>query len=48
MTSLQKAATSMSLFAELSHIFCCGLPIAVGLYAINLAIYFLSGQAAGH
>jgi hypothetical protein len=47
MTKFKSAATTVSLLAELSHIFCCGLPIFVAVLSAGSQIG-VGGLAAFH
>ncbi|MGI9521925.1 MAG: hypothetical protein ACR2PG_09790 [Hyphomicrobiaceae bacterium] len=38
MAELKRTATTVSLLAELSHIFCCGLPILVAVFSAGSQI----------
>lgn len=52
MTRYQRAASTVSLLAELSHVFCCGLPILVAVMTtgtqIGLGGFFLSYHGLIH
>lgn len=48
MTIFQRAATTASLLAELSHVFCCGLPIFVAVMSTGSQIGFGGAFLAFH
>ena len=48
MTRIQSAAGAVSLLAELSHIFCCGLPIFVAVMSAGSQIGLGGGFIAFH
>ena len=48
MTRFQRAATTASLLAELSHVFCCGLPILVAVLSAGSQIGFGGAFLAFH
>jgi len=48
MTNIQRVATSASLIAELSHIFCCGLPIFIAVMSAGSQVGFGGGFMAFH
>ena len=48
MTKFQKAATTVSLLAELSHIFCCGLPIVIAVMSAGSQVGLGGGFLAFH
>ena len=48
MTRIQSTAAAVSLLAELSHIFCCGLPVLVAVLSVGSQIGLGGGFLAFH